>query len=477
MKQYKTSPTNPDFFNEHGGSYQLYGLIGWLGQGLSFASLGYGIHSMVKDAVEVGTITLSTSLIMAGALTVAFIIEFANRALGRRAIKPFVDKNSFSGTDSGRHSILNNSYLGGLAVIAILSYILSAVGSVRYGEDSAPKLDLISIDSIHQVYAREIALVDSELIGDNAIYIQPFGVKIKQAEAMFQRDSLQAMQNHNRYEKCAKSGKDEAYCQKKQKQFLGLIDGYRRVRTDSINAIELEKAKTLAFLRNGRKGEIEEIEQKRDNALAKAELENQSIQGDAKSESSFRSMIFLILTVVGQSLFYYMTFLRLHIEAGSGITIEIKPDEFFLSPSVLSEWAATLSWKWGKRARNLVQYAFASEVSDPEIPYRTLEDNLSSSPGTAKATSPPPDWLPDWMHEGRTVYKGEQELLVSEVRIFPTRRVANILTNDNKVEFFDADEPHKNIGISPSPPSSYDSFFDEKNGKRVPSAEKKAVPL
>jgi hypothetical protein len=373
MKTYKTPPTNEDFFNEHAGSYRLYGLIGWKGQFLSFVSLAYGIYSMINDAVTTGTVSMSSYLILFIGLATAFIIEFANRALGRRAIKPFVQDKAFEGQAVDHHRILNNSYLWGLVLIGLVSYLLSGIGSVKYGEVSAAPPTLVNIDSINQLYSQQLDRIDSALITDNNTYIQPFEVRIQQSEATFQRDSLQSTKSAASYNKCAKGGKDKAYCQKKQRQFLSQIDRHRGIRADSINSINLEKAQTIAFLRSMQKGEIEEIEQKKENAVARAELVNQDLLKEQKSEGSFRSMIFLILTVLGQSLFYYMTFLQLRIEAGSGIETKIQPDEFFLQPSAIEEWAATLSWKWSKRARNIVQYTFEWEVSEPQIPFKAMK--------------------------------------------------------------------------------------------------------
>jgi hypothetical protein len=373
MKTYKTPPTNLDFFNEHAGSYRLYGLIGWKGQFLSFVSLAYGIYTMVNDAVSAGTVSMSSYLIVSIGIATAFIIEFANRALGRRAINPFVQEKNFEGEAGDHNRILNNSYLYGLILIGMVSYLLSGIGSVKYGEVTATPAELVNIDSIQQVYAQKIRNIDSALIADNYTYVQPFEVRLQQAESIFQKDSLQSAKSAAKYNKCAKGGKDKAYCQKKQRQFLSQIDMHRATRADTINAIELEKAQTIAFLRSNQKGEIEEIEQKKENAIAQAELINQDLLNEQKSEGSFRSMIFLILTVVGQSLFYYMTFLQLRIEAGSGIETKIAPDEFFLQPSAVEEWAATLSWKWGKRARNMIQACFEANVSDPKIPYKAMK--------------------------------------------------------------------------------------------------------
>ena len=373
MKTYKTPPTNLDFFNEHAGSYRLYGLIGWKGQFLSFVSLAYGIYSMINDVVATGTVSLSSFLMVFIGLATAFIIEFANRALGRRAIKPFVQEKAFKGDAVDHNRILNNSYLWGLVTIGLVSYLLSGIGSVKYGETSVAEINNVSLDSIRHLYQQKLSRIDSALITDNYTYVQPFEVRLRQAEATFQKDSLQSTKSAASYNKCAKGGKDKAYCQRKKRQFLGQIDLHRAVRADTINAIHLEKAQTIAFLRSNQKGKIEEIEQQRDNAIAQAEIINQDLLAEQKSEGSFRSMIFLILTVLGQSLFYYMTFLQLRIEAGSGIETKIKPDEFFLEPSFLEEWVATFSWKWGKRARNMVQACFEEPVSDPQIPYKGMK--------------------------------------------------------------------------------------------------------
>ena len=476
MKTYKTPPTNEAFFNEHAGSYRLYGLIGWMGQFLSFASLAYGIYSMVYESVHKGNISLSSSLMVIIGLATAFIIEFANRALGRRAIKPFVTTETFDGEALEHNNVLNKSYLVGLVVIGLMSYLLSGIGSVNYGEKSTAPPTLINLDSIQKVYAAQISRIDSSLVADNQAYIQPFEVRINQAKAQFQKDSLLAANKASQYNKCAKSGKDKAYCRKKQQQILANIPLLQATRLDSINAVELEKAKVIAFLRTNQKGKIQEIEQKRDNAIARAELDNKDMLKGQKSKSSFRSMIFLILTVVGQSLFYYMTFLQLRVEAGSGIKVMIKPDEFFLKPSVFEEWAATFSWKWGKRMRNMIEYAFNSGVSDPDIQYEEMEWNNNTA-------SEFPAWLPEWIRVGYGVIYKPHDLpsYITEI-IIPSNPTHAIIYCKSEAHTFSVTfDPVKPEGFLLMPGgehSPYDDLFDDSpNGTHIPSAKEKGVPL
>ena len=471
MKTFKTAPTNLDFFNTHAAAYNTYGLIGWMGQFLSFVSLAYGIYSMLKDAVAGGNIFLATGLIIIIGIGTAFIIEFANRSLGRPAIRPFVKKNDFSGDEAKHDKVLNNSYLFGLAIIGIISYLLSGIGSVSYGDDTGPKPELINIDSINQVYAKQVARIDSNLIADNYTYIQPFEVRIKQAEAVFRKDSIAATNKAAKYNKCAnKAGRDQAYCQKKQRQFLNKIDEYRAAKADSINGIELEKAQVIAFLRTNQQSKVDNIDKKKQEAIAQAKTENGGRISESESKSSFRGIIFLILTAIGQSLFYYTTFLCLRIEAGSGIEEEIKPDEFFLAPSAIQEWAATLKWKWGKRARNIVQWAFESEVSEPKIPYTEMDySQTAEDRGTYVER---PDWLPEWIDIGKIVYDKKEALLITQLQLRGDDNV-RILAMKDGVETdtsYHRDHPYE-CPLTPEPvDNTYEGWFHH-NGLRAGKAQ------
>jgi hypothetical protein len=85
-------------------------------------------------------------------------------------------------------------------------------------------------------------------------------------------------------------------------------------------------------------------------------------------------LIFLLLTIAGQTIFYGMVYLQLQIEAGSEIKHEVLPNEFWADPPLLSELGTTISWRTERGLRRLIRWIFKHPYNHPtDIPYRGLK--------------------------------------------------------------------------------------------------------
>ena len=99
----------------------------------------------------------------------------------------------------------------------------------------------------------------------------------------------------------------------------------------------------------------------------------------------------LLITFIGQTVFYLMVYLILQVEAGSDIAYEVEPNELWNLPSVVSEFWITLTWKTERGARYLIRTLFGEprESVNTEIPYRSLREVLQDQKhGKPKPASP-----------------------------------------------------------------------------------------
>ncbi|MCB0631281.1 MAG: hypothetical protein R2824_15740 [Saprospiraceae bacterium] len=383
MKITKTAPENKDFFNEHGASLGSYTLIGLIGQLLSGMSLAYAVYALILAQLLKQGFALWTAPLLAVAGVVALFIELANRVLARRAIKPFVVKGLFDDDPdlAGRHKILNNSYLVGLVAIAALSYFLSAVGSNYYAEDSTAGPTLIDVDSLKETYADQVAKLDRSYTQDSLTLAGPFDMRLQASRDRFVSDSLALRKEREKYRPCATAGKQ--WCKNKLAEYLAKIDRARIVMNDSIAVVSSLKGNALMATVKERNAKSERIDKEKTSALFLANQKNEDLLKENESDSSFKGLVFIILTIAGQTVFYLMIYLSLQVEAGSDIQYEVEPNEFWNLPSVIDELKVMIAWRTERGLRRLIRHVFGVPGEhETDIPYRSLFENTNGKKNT-----------------------------------------------------------------------------------------------
>lgn len=373
MKILKSIPKNREFFNEHGESLNKFWFIGLLGQLLSGSSLAYAVYSILLDQVHV-----YRAILIIAALAVGILVEGSSRILSRPAIKPFVVKDLFQGESElrRRHRILNRSYLIGLAIVGILSYVLSGIGSFNYAEDSVPIPQLVNIDSIQEAFNHQLNAIGSKFAGDTAMISTPFNLRLQSIRISFIADSSALANERARLRTCANNG--NTYCKSKRRRILSDIEKAKSAMADSINAITALKTSALIAFKQNRDQETEGVNSDRQEELVAAKSLNKQMLTEVETGAWWKGLIFLVLTVIGQTIFYYMTYLQLQVEAGSGIERDLEPNEFWNLPSVISEFRETLAWRIEGYARGGMAKLFAdsngrlSAAKNTDIPFRAI---------------------------------------------------------------------------------------------------------
>jgi hypothetical protein len=369
MRILKTAPGNREFFNEHGESLAKYQLIGLIGQTLSGLSLAYAVYALIV-AQTAGKAPFVSGFI---ALIVALFIELSNRVLARPAIRPFVVKDTFADAPElrHRHNILNRSYLIGLISVALLSYLFSAVGSSYYATDSAGEAEQINTDSIKQAYQLQQDGINGTFAADTAMVASPYNMRLRAALDRYTADSTTTMAVRSKYLACANQG--NKYCKGQLTSYLANISRYRAALADSTGTIAREKAAALAVVLADRKSGAEQLRKSQGAELSAATADNKQSKDSHNSESRFQGIIFIILTVAGQTLFYYMVFLTLQVEAGSEIIYTLEPNEFWNLPGAAAELASTLAWRTERGARRAIAAIFPQPTQgNTAIPYASL---------------------------------------------------------------------------------------------------------
>jgi hypothetical protein len=376
MKQTKNAPKNRDFFTEHGGSLSAYGIIGFLGQSLSGASLAYAVFALLvaqifADGHAEGS-TVVALVVMA--VTVGFFVELSNRVLARRAIRPFVVKDLFAGDPdtAKRHKILNRSYLVGLVSVALLSYFFSIVGSTYYADDVTTGPELVSMDSISQVYAGQELATLRGFAADSATVAGPYDVQLQAARTGFAADSSALMRKRTDFYGCARRG--DNYCKKMRRSFLTDIDTKRATLASVTAEISRERAAALSAALGKRDGRLSDIRTAAASVTGEAKATNRAAGEEKDADAGFKGLVFIILTVAGQTLFYFMVYLQLQVEAGSEIEHELQPNEFWGLPTVIQEFRITAAWRIERGARRLIRWLFGepNDGHNTAIPYANI---------------------------------------------------------------------------------------------------------
>jgi hypothetical protein len=376
MKQTKTTPKNRAFFSEHGGNLSAYGVLGFIGQSLSGLSLAYAVFALLVAQVFAGGDVDSGAFIVlvTMAVIVGFFVELANRVLARPAIRPFVVKDLFADNPdtAKRHKILNRTYLVGLVFVALLSYFFSIVGSTYYAEDATAGPELVRVDSIAQAYTDQEAVTLRAFAADSATVASPYDVQLNAARVAFAADSSALMRTRSGFYKCAREG--NKHCKNRRRALLTDIDNKRAALATQTAAISKERSaalrealtardERLAVLRSGRSADVDE-----------AKATNRAADEERDGDAGFKGIVFIVLTVAGQTLFYFCIYLQLQVEAGSEIEYQLAPNEFWALPTVVREFRVTAAWRIERGARRLIRWVFVEPNGDQKtaIPYADL---------------------------------------------------------------------------------------------------------
>ena len=385
MKQTKHTPKNREFFTEHGGSLAAYGVIGYLGQLLSGASLAYAVFALlVAQIFTAGDVDAATAgILVAVAVLVAIFVELSNRVLARRAIRPFVKKDMFADDEEAarRHRILNRSYLFGLVAVAALSYLFSVVGSTYYADDATDGPQLVAIDSIAGSYAQQRAAARATFAADSATLVAPIAAQLSAARLAFAADSSALMGKRSGFAACARKG--NKWCKGQRRQLLAQIDTRRAELAAQLADLNRQRAGVLAAALAPRDERLVALRTDEAAATNEAKSTNRAAEDERDQDAGFKGVVFIILTVAGQTLFYFVVFLQLQVEAGSEIEHELAPNEFWGKPTVWQELQITAAWRMERGARRLIRWLFGEPDSGQStaIPYGSLYDTDGENDG------------------------------------------------------------------------------------------------
>jgi hypothetical protein len=376
MKQTKTTPKNRAFFSEHGGNLSAYGVLGFIGQSLSGLSLAYAVFALlVAQVFADGNVDNGAFLVLVTmAVVVGFFVELANRVLARPAIRPFVVKGQFAEDPetAKRHSILNRSYLVGLVAVALLSYFFSIVGSTYYAEDATDGPELVRVDSIAQAYTSQEMATLRSFSADSATVASPYDVQLSAARVAFAADSSALMRTRSGFSKCARAG--NKHCKNRRRALLTDIDNKRAELALQTAAISKERAAALREALTARDARLSELRSGRSADVDEAKAMNKAADDERDDDAGFKGIVFIVLTVAGQTLFYFCIYLQLQVEAGSKIEYQLAPNEFWALPTVLQEFKITAGWRIERGARRLIRWLFGEPNGNhmTAIPYADL---------------------------------------------------------------------------------------------------------
>jgi hypothetical protein len=376
MKQTKTTPKNRAFFSEHGGNLSAYGVLGFIGQSLSGLSLAYAVFALlVAQVFADGDVDNGAFLVLVSmAVVVGFFVELANRVLARPAIRPFVVKDQFSGDPdtAKRHKILNRSYLVGLVFVALLSYFFSIVGSTYYADDATAGPEVVRVDSIAQAYTTQEVATLRAFAADSATMAGPYDVQLSAARVAFAADSSALIRTRSGFSKCANAG--NKHCKNRRRALLTQIDNKRAELALQTAAISKDRAAALREALTARDDRISVLRSGRSTDIDEAKATNRAANEERDGDAGFKGIVFIVLTVAGQTLFYFCIYLQLQVEAGSKIEYQLAPNEFWTLPTVLQEFRVTAAWRIERGARRLIRWVFGEPNDDHEtaIPYADL---------------------------------------------------------------------------------------------------------
>lgn len=373
MRLLKSTPQNRDFHSEHGRNLRPYYLIANLGQLLSAASLSLALFSILSDAIAGKGMSVGTGFVVVAAVVVAIFIELANRTLARPAIKPAVVKDQFSeDEDANRiHRIITRWSRAGLLVVGGLSFVLSYMGSVDASELMSTPPPPAPVDSLNIAAVTATDAVHASFAADTAVLLAPYAIRQRAALQQFNAIKAERTKATKQFTGCAAKG--NKWCKGKVNGILGEIDAAEATYNATIASIAVERGNTLAEVIKRRSDALNAVSQKSDTEIVTARTKADIEASEAKAETASTSVIFAVLTFIGQLVFYLMFYLILQIEAGSKITEDLEPNEFHSLPSVWTDFKSALSHRTERGARRFMAYLFGERGRlDKPLPYVSL---------------------------------------------------------------------------------------------------------
>jgi hypothetical protein len=206
-------------------------------------------------------------------------------------------------------------------------------------------------------------------------------VQLGAARAGFLADSSALMRQRTDFYGCAQRG--NGYCKKMRRAFLTDIDTKRAALASITAEISRDRAAALSAALAYRDGRLSDIRTAAASVTTEAKAINRTAGEEKEADAGFKGLVFIILTVAGQTLFYFMVYLQLQVEAGSEIEHELKPNEFWGLPTIIQEFRITAAWRIERGARRLIRWAFG-EPDDGQttaIPYADLYGDYDENDG------------------------------------------------------------------------------------------------
>lgn len=325
MRITKSTPSNQQFFTEHGGRIRALQIIGVAGQLLSAGSLYYAVYAIIASQLQAA----GGWVLAAAAAVTALMIELSNKALAKPAIKPLV-VNALP--NSLEHRILNRAYLAGLVVVAGLSFYLSAEGSKYLAADITAPAPAIRQDSIQAAYLAQKNATEQRYLADTATLLQGYKIRL-QAAAI----ALQAVEQ--RQGNCTRPACLQAIARARA-QYATQTS---RIAQQQQQAIEQHRAQMFS--------ELTTLAADHKQQQQQAGQYNDSQRQGQQQQQGRRAILLIIITAIGQIALYFTTYLICVIEQGAGISYTVTPNEFWNLPPVLAELGALASWRAERAAR------------------------------------------------------------------------------------------------------------------------------
>jgi hypothetical protein len=357
MRTTKSTPSNQQFFTEHGGRIRALQIIGVAGQLLSAGSLYYAVYAIIASQLQAA----GGWVLAAAAAVTALMIELSNKALAKPAIKPFVVNALPS---SPEHRILNRAYLAGLVVVAGLSFYLSATGSKYLAHDIAPPATAIRQDSIQAAYLAQKNATEQRYLADTATLLQGYKIRL-QAAAI----ALQAVEQ--RQANCTRPACLQAVARARAQYATQTA----RIAQQQQQAIEQHRERMYS--------ELTTLTAEHKQQQQQATQFNATQQQQQQQQTGQHAILLIIITAVGQIALYFTTYLICVIEQGAGISYTVTPNEFWNLPPVLAELGALASWRTERAARIVLAGTLGSRPPERNtaIYYPSLYRAGGSAPG------------------------------------------------------------------------------------------------
>lgn len=395
MRKIQTTPKDRAFYNEHGASLKAYSTLANIGQLLSGLSLALAVFSILKDAIAGYGFTAASWLLTAAAILIGLFVELANRLLARPSIRPLVVRNQFTEDPEKRrrHILLTRLSRVGLLLVGSLSLFLSWRGSMDAGKLIIEEPTAINSDSLATSAAGQLQQIALAFSSDTAALLYPYTQRVAAANQQFTATAAERNKAAQDYGSCSRKG--NVWCKKQQRAILGDIDAARATLAATLATIATERGATLAEAVRRRDIALRDATGRNDAALAEAKNTYATATGEATAKASSTGYIFAVLTLMGQVVFYLMTYLILQIKAGSEIEEDLQPNEFNAQPSVLADLRAVIDHRVERGARRLIRKVFGDRdrLTDalPYIHFWDAPTAVNSDPdplATASADAP-----------------------------------------------------------------------------------------